>query len=257
MFDAIRAEALKLSRRRMVVVFGALVLLVGIAAGFGLPYVDGMRLPGAVVDSNSIGVGVAGIFILVIGASAAGWEYKNHTLATMFIRQPNRVVVLGAKAVVVLAFSILFSMFVVLAGAVGFGIHAAVGGAVAEPGWTGEAVKHWLAGFAEGSAVLFSVGVLGMTLAVVVRSTGFAVAAVLGYIAIAEPLLELGLNYVSGDVDAGRYLYGRSISAFAGSLTTEQTRDLLVPVAGAAVFAAWTVLFMAAAALIWRGRDVN
>ncbi len=205
MIAALRAELVRLRRRRVLLVTAATtaVFAVGSAAivlasaeptsqrvsGRGVT-VASLSEAGGGTDVFTTAVSFGGTFLFVVFVGAVAVEFSRGTFRTMLLHQPRRIRLLAGKMAALLAFSA-----VVLAGAEALTWVAARLIAPSQDVATGDWVS--LAALGQGLAdygsVLFWVAgyaLLGMTLAVAVRSVPVALAIGIAWAGPFEHLLQ-------------------------------------------------------------------
>ena len=187
MIPTVRSEMLKATTVRSVpalaiVAAGAAVLLAAVFV-LSLPITQGTTVaqmrPTDVVGAALVGIDVAAVVLIVLGALVAGAEYPTGTIAPTYLLTPNRERVVVAKAVVVVVIAIAVAVVAAV-------LCAAVGqGALLLAGRDGVPVDgrllRTLAGSATGPVVH---AVAGLVIAVVTRSTGGGVAGALALLLV-------------------------------------------------------------------------
>jgi ABC-2 type transport system permease protein len=259
MIATLRAELVKLRRRRVLVVTAAstLVFAVGSAAivlasvsrtaspdGRGVTYAS-LADAGGGTEVFTTAVSFAGTFLFVVFVGAVAVEFSRGTFRTMLLHEPRRLRLLAGKML-----GLLFFAAVVLAAAEALTWIAARLIAPSQDVATGE----WTSAGALGDAltdygsVLFWVtgyALLGMTVAVLVRSVPIALAIGIAWAGPFEHLLQdawspadrvfpglLLEDYVAGgttEVSASRALLTLTVYlaiAAAASATTFVRRDI-------------------------------
>jgi hypothetical protein len=181
------AERIKLSTTRSVLWTAAAVamLSVGLAALQGSTAYGALPLP---PERAATGVAVFGVPVLmVLAAMTVTGEYRSGMIRTTFMATPNRSLVLVAKAVVAAVFSGMFTVLMVLG--------AVVVARIAAPPLVG--VESHLSIIATetwrliGAIALYAVltAVLGVGVAALLRHSAGAVAALLLWPLVVEPIL--------------------------------------------------------------------
>ncbi|MDV3129435.1 ABC transporter permease [Mycobacterium sp. 21AC1] len=179
------AERIKLSTTRSALwsVVGVAVLSFGIAALQGWSAYGLSALP---PQKAALGVAVFGVPVLMILASmTVTGEYRSGLIRTTFLATPNRTAVLVAKAVVAAAFSSLCAALMVIAAVI-------VARLVAEPmvGAQLSLANPAVWGVAGGIALYAALAaVLGVAVGALLRVAAGAVAVLLLWPLVAEPLL--------------------------------------------------------------------
>src|SRR6266511_1327148 len=204
MIAALRAELLKLRRRRVLIVtaattliftVGSAVIVLASAEPSGDPRARGVTLAsladaGGGTEVFTAAVSFAGTFLFVVFVGAVAVEFSRGTFRTMLLHQPRRLRLLAGKMA-----GLLFFAALVLAAAEALTWVAAWLLAPSQDVATGE----WLSAAALGDAltdylsVLFWVtgyALLGMTLAVLVRSVPVALAIGIAWAGPFEHLLQ-------------------------------------------------------------------
>lgn len=191
-------------------------------------------------------LGIAQIPLCVLGALVITSEYSTGMIRASMLAVPRRTPMLLAKAVVfgavafmvgeILAFPSFF-----IAQAI---IHRHITVALGDPG-----VFRAVFGVGLYLAVL---GMFALAIGALIRNTGAAITAVVGFVLVLSNLADLLPGRIGADVSA--YL-----PTNAGKLIMSahrQSTDLLSPWQGFAVFCGWTVLLLGAAVLLLNRRDV-
>lgn len=260
MIAALRAELVKLRRRRVLLVTAAttLIFTVGSAAivlasaeSAGNPRGRGVTLAslseaGGGTDVFTTAVSFAGTFLFVVFVGAVAVEFSRGTFRTMLLYEPRRLRLLAGKMAGLLAFAAL-----VLAAAEALTWLAARLLAPSQDVATGQ----WTSAAALGDAlsdygsVLFWVtgyAVLGMTVAVLVRSVPVALAIGIAWAGPFEHLLQDAWSR------ADRLFPGLLLEAFVAGGTSEvsATRALLT-------VTVYLVIAAAIAATTFVRRDVT
>jgi ABC-type transport system involved in multi-copper enzyme maturation permease subunit len=229
MIAALRAELVKLRRRRVLIVTAAttIVFTVGSAAivlasaeRSGNPRDRGVTLEslsdgGGGTEVFTTAVSFAGTFLFVVFVGAVAVEFSRGTFRTMLLHQPRRLRLLAGKMAALLIFAA-----VVLAAAEALTWVAARLLAPSQDVATGD----WISAAALGDAltdygsVLFWVtgyALLGMTVAVLVRSVPVALAIGIAWAGPFEHLLQDAWD------PANRLFPGLLLEAFVAGGTTD------------------------------------
>jgi ABC-2 type transport system permease protein len=261
MIAALRAELVKVLRRRILIIAAATtaVFAVGSAAivlaaaertgdrpsGRGVTLAS-LSEAGGGTEVFTTAVSFAGIFLFVVFVGAVAVEFSRGTFRTMLLHQPRRLPLLAGKmaALLALAAGVLAAAEVLtwLAArliapsqdvATGTWMSAdALGQGLADYG----SVLFWVSGYA----------LFGMTLAVVVRSVPVALAIGIAWAGPFEHLLQDAWN------PAQRFFPGLLLEAFVAGGTSEvSTARAFLTVA------AYVVIAVAIATTIFARRDVT
>ncbi len=246
---------------KLVTVRSSLYGFAGAAAtviGFGLAFSSfagsGESGPGpmeGLTDPLSIslsGFNLAQIVLGIIGVLVASSEYASGLARVTFSVVPNRLAVLGAKAMVVgLGSVVVAGVAAVLAF---LGGRAVYGGAAPIPSLTDAAVWQTLLGV---GLYAGGVTVMGMSLGFLLRSSAGAIGTLFASLFLVPGLANLLPDSLSG---VAKYLPSNAGASFASSaVSMTQDADLLSTGAGIAVYAAWVVGLVATAGVVLRRRD--
>lgn len=248
-----RSEWIKLRSLRstvcavLAVVLG--IVLVGAFTAVGIVVKETVPASEAVAADPSggtlSGVGVGQLAAIAFGVLAVTAEYRSLMIRSSFTAVPGRLPLVWAKATLATAVTAVVSLLALL---VTFLVARTV---VATDG-----PSLSLTAPGVGRAVIGAAVVLGMTSALatsfgwLLRSTAGAVSALVGLLYILPSLVGVLPQAVADKVLP--YLPGNAVTAVIHITTTG---DALTPWAGLAVYAAYTALALAAAALVVQRRD--
>lgn len=249
-----RSEFIKLRTVRSLVVGLTASAVAMVALGTIFSYVakgvSDSGPPGTYGDSVTTSLGgmlLVQLVIAVLGVLSVGSEYTSGMIRATFAAVPWRTRVLRAKIVVFAA-----SVFVLIgvAGVVAFFAGNAVygGPSVATYSLTDPGVLRALVGAGVYAA---GVGVIGVALGFILRSTAAAIGVVAALLLIAPLVVQL----VPGST--GDWI-SKILPSNAGGTMMEVTTKAgeLSTWTGLAVFGAWLLAFVVAAAVVLRRRDV-
>ncbi|MCV7290888.1 ABC transporter permease [Mycolicibacterium wolinskyi] len=244
---ALDAERIKLSTTRSPLwsVVGVAVLSFGVAALQGWSAYGYTPLP---PGKAALGVAVFGVPVLmVLSSMTVTGEYRTGLIRTTFLATPNRTKVLIAKAVVCAAFSSVCAVVMVLGAVLVARLFAEpVIGAELSP--TNPATWSVAGGFALYAALA---AVLGVGVGALVRFAAGAVAALLLWPLVAEPLLGNMPN-----LEAGPWLPFANMFRFLGVEWLFPTYDMPWGEVGSLVyFLAWVAAVFIAAVVVVNRRD--
>jgi ABC-type transport system involved in multi-copper enzyme maturation permease subunit len=216
---------------------------VEVTAGEGGPPAFGGTDPVSTVLS---GANFAVLIVAVLGAIVGAREYSTGMIRTTLAAVPKRLPVLWGKLVTfvgvlapVALVGVLVSFFA--------GMAILDAGDAATVSWSDDGVARAVIGTA---VYLVGLGVIGVALGILLRSTAGGIGTVIGAV-LFVPTLASALLPDSWD-GVLKYLPSNAGQAFT-SLNPGDT--LLDPGAGMAVFAGWVVLAIAGAALALKRRD--
>jgi ABC-2 type transport system permease protein len=243
-FRSVRSNLATLAAAGIVLVlFGALFsYLAGGGENLGPPGSDDMSDSMASVFG---GLNLSQLVLGVLGAVFVAGEYVTGLIRTTFAAVPHRLPVLRAKAIVlgtstwlVMTVASFVAFFVGQALYAGDGITYSI----TEPGVLRAVFGVGLYGA--------GVVVMGVALGFLLRSTAAAIGTLIGTLMLAPGLVSLLPDSISSPL-------GKVLPSNAGEAirTVASNSDLLSPGAGMAVFAAWVVGLVIAAAVIVRRRD--
>jgi ABC-2 type transport system permease protein len=260
MIAALRAELVKLRRRRVLIVtaattiaftVGSAAIILASAERSGNPRDRGVTLEslseaGGGTEVFTTAVSFAGTFLFVVFVGAVAVEFSRGTFRTMLLYQPRRLRLLAGKVAALLAFAA-----VVLAAAEALTWVAARLLAPSQGVATGDWFSAAAVGdaFADYGSVLFWVtgyALLGMTLAVLVRSVPIALAIGIAWAGPFEHLLQDAWG------PAQRVFPGLLLEAFVAGGTSEvsASRALLT-------VTAYILIAAAIAATTFARRDIT
>jgi len=195
--------------------------------------------------ANLAGVNFAQLAIGVLGVLAITAEYSTGMIRATFSAVPKRLPVLWGKAVVfgAVAFAVsLPAVFIVffIGQAILSGQHINIG--ISHPG-----VVRALFGAA---LYLTVMGLFGLGLGAILRSTAGGIAALAGIVFVLPPIVGLLPSSVTNSIDP--YLPSNAGGAI---WTINPDSGTLAPWAGLAVFAAYAAVALAIAAVLLKRRD--
>jgi ABC-type transport system involved in multi-copper enzyme maturation permease subunit len=189
MIRMFEAELQKLTRRRLLLATGGVVLVAAIATtvlvfamaepavtgGFSrAPTLEALAASGGGSEAFSLGVSFLGLFVLVLAVANWSGEFSHATFRTLLLAQPRRAVVLAGKQAALLA-------YITAALAIGFivtwvasYIAAPVAGVSTDAWFSMDAARHAASAYASAVVGLGAWACFGMALGVLVRSTPIA-----------------------------------------------------------------------------------
>jgi ABC-2 type transport system permease protein len=242
-FHSVRSNIISLVAAGVVLVlFGT--LFSSLAGG------DEVLPPNATAGTDSLsmsfgGMNLSQLVLGVLGAVFVAGEYTTGMIRTMFATVTGRLPILRAKAIVLGAGSWL--VMTIASFAVFFTGQAVYAGDGATYGLGDDGVlRAVLGGGVYGAGVVL----MGLALGFILRSSAAAIGTLVGTLMIAPGLIGLLPDAASESV--GKYLPSNAGQAF---LNVSGADTLLSPGAGFAVFLAWTVGLLGAAAVMLQRRD--
>jgi ABC-2 type transport system permease protein len=274
--NVIGAELLKLRRSRGTWVIIAVLAAVELLLGYGLPYlIAQVEPPEGQPDfgetllltirpeffvSNALNMlGFIGAALaLVLGAMHSAREYGLRTVTSLLTQGPGRTVVLIAKAA---SLAVVLAVMVVVAFVVG-ALASLLFGTLADARLEFPPLTQIAAGAAAGLLIVAAWGALGLALGFLLRSTGLAIGLGLVYALVVETIIQgfAGFNTVVEAIS--RALLGVNGSALAASFGPDAVAEEfgvidVAPVVAALVLAAYIVVSLVAAAVVFARRDVT
>ncbi|GAA2167204.1 ABC transporter permease [Actinomadura napierensis] len=183
--------------------------------------------------------------ICVLGVLVIASEYSTGMIRASLLAVPRRLPMLWAKAVV---FGLIVLVLGVVVSFVSFFIGAAILHGKADVSLGDPGVLRAVVG---GGLYLAMLGLFALAIGAIVRHPAGGITGVIGFVLVLAPLAALLPGSLGDHVHA--YLPSE-----AGQLIAKAHRgkdDLLTPWQGYGVFAAWTAVLMAAAAVVLKRRD--
>ena len=265
MVAAFRSELLKL--RRLSVLAGTAVMIV---ASGGISYLTFHQITSGATGREltelieafptTLGlitvIGQARSLIIVVAlimvtANVAA-EWSQGTLRNLLVREPRRVRLLTGKIVALLLFVTVSAALTLLVSA-GLILITAQTQGISTAAWTSpEAIGAFLSFLGNELIGLVGIGLLGMLIAVLTRSTGAAVGVALGYALVPEGLIAM--VWLGGS----EWLPVRVFNYLPGSIEPVGVGPTPPQGYGAALLVAllWMAGFAAASAIVFRRYDV-
>jgi ABC-2 type transport system permease protein len=212
------------------------------------------------VTFDATGTSLAGTFLAqlaigVLGVLLITGEYSTGMVRATFGAVPHRLPVLWAKAIVFAV--VAFVLMLIAAFIAFFGGQAAFSGKHLDPSITTKAINTSISDPGVLRAVigaalyLMLVGVFGLALGAMLRSTAGGIATLFGLLLV----LPIIVNFLPGDwsTDIQKYLPG---SAGQSIMNVVHDNDSLSPWVGFAVFCGYVAVALAGAGLLLVRRDV-
>jgi ABC-2 type transport system permease protein len=247
MSSLIRSEVLKLRTARSFVVLTCvgvgLITLLCLATALFANYSSDDPSPGLDLISNASTVA---LFTLMLGVLSITTEFRNGSIASTLLVEPNRTRLLAAKLVAVIGAGALIGLLT-------SGIALLIGAAIF-PGrgysleLGGTEVVELVAGTAGAGALMAAVGV---GIGSLVRAQTPAIVGVLVYLFVVEPLLTF---LIAGSEP---YVLGSALSELTGTGDVSGLDDPLGQVPGGLLLFGWAALFAVLGAAAMRARDVT
>jgi ABC-type transport system involved in multi-copper enzyme maturation permease subunit len=235
-------------RTNVIALGGAAVAAIGFGALFSSLAGSGSgpdRLSQNALSLSLGGFQLSQIIIAILGVALVAGEYQTGLIRTWFGAAPNRLRVLAAKTTV-------YGGLVFVVGLVAAILAFLAGQALLPAGWVAlslgsEGVLQALLGTAFYAAVI---GVIGVGLGFLLRSTAAGAGAVVTMLMIAP--LMVGLLPASISDPIGKILPSNAATAVQG---VESSSELLSTGWGVAVLIAWVMAIVGAAAISLKRRD--
>lgn len=233
----------------LLIAFGALAAAVasGAVTPTG-PGGEGGAGPFGSADPTAIslaGVNLAQLIVGILGVLYISNEYANGTIRSTLAAVPRRLPVLWAKVIVL---TVALAVVMVIAAVVAFMVGQLILGDGKSTTLGADGVLRAVVG---SGLYLTGIAVFGLAIGALMRSTAGAIAVVVASLLIIPGLAGVVLPDSWND-NITPYLPSNAGSAFTGVGASE---TLLSAGAGAAVFVAWLVALLIAAAVLLRRRD--
>lgn len=258
--NALRAELLKLRRPAVLCGAGGVLPLLAVVATVAAllsagdtASPDGLALTrGALSQAGGLTAGFSatssflGLLVFVLFLTSAGGEHSGGTLRALLVREPRRARLLTGKLGALALFTAAALLVALLASAVTALLLAPSQDLVTDAWLSVEGLQAAARDYADALLAALLYGALGLSLAVLTRSSAVALGAGLAWLLPAEHIVQ---NAWSG---AGRWFPGLLLESLAagGTTTTPYARALLL---GTAV----GLVALAAAATAFVRRDVS
>jgi ABC-2 type transport system permease protein len=252
----VRSEWIKLRTLRSTWTMLAAVLLTivgigAIAAATATGAVEGPADGGGPGGGDALSTVLSGsmlavVLVGVLGVLVGAREYSSGLIRSSLAAVPARLPVLWAKVVAFLGAVVPVVLAGVLVAFVA-GMAILEGGGAATVSWSDEQTARVVLGTA---AYVVGIGLIGLALGLLLRSTAGAISALLAGVLVL-PTLAGALLPEAWD-GLLKYFPSNAASAFTSTVPTD---SLLSSGAGALVFAAWIVVGLAAAAVALTRRD--
>ncbi len=241
----IAAEILKLRTTRTF--YGFLAAIVGLtllAVILTLAFLDPDTVSDEDIESLLTSGTLTGILVLLLGVIGMSGEHRHNTISSTLLVAPDRMRVIGAKAVAyALAGMALVAAAFLITAAIVYPTLAVIG---ADAGPSAGRIAELLAGGLLYAAIS---GALGVGIGAVVPNQ---VAAVIGAVIVIFVIDPLVIALAS---DVGRYGVSSSGFSLAGGEGGGDP-DMLSPVVGGLVYLGWALAFLGAGAALLRRREI-
>jgi hypothetical protein len=197
------------------------------------------------VSGLGLAANVVGIVALAFWAIAVASDYQNGLIRLLVQAEPRRYRLLGGKLVALLAYTLAGTLLATLAASVtAFAIAPALD--IATSAWTTDMLASFADGFLRLSLSTIVWGVIGLTIAMITRSSGVAIAVGVGYVMVVEQILLVVVE------DASEWLPAAALSALAAGGTPNMDFDTAV-----ALGAAYSLAGIAIAMAIMQRREIT
>lgn len=273
-----RAEWLKTSRRPAVWLLGLVLALLIVTLGYAflvllvavLSHQPSNR-PGVATGLHTLkldlapahflqttlgafsGIGYGSAIAVILGVLAAGSEYGWSTLKTVLTQRPGRLTAFAGKLLTLAVILAIYAAVILASAAAASAVTGAVYGSLGN--WPGpfDVVKAFLACW----LVMGLWAGLGVLLAVLFRQAPLAIGLGVVYSIAIEGLIVNTLSLDSSLKNVLRGFPGANASALVNSFGSNAAGALVGPAQAVLVVAAFTVVFVLAAAVLLRVRDVT
>ncbi len=223
----------------------------GSNGGFGEIILDEMAIATSVF---TLAVALGYIFPALLGALSVTGEFRHQTITPTLLAEPRRGLVLGAKLVAIIPFSLAVS----LAGVAG----TLLGGAatlriMGEPTLLGDATVQRTLLLSVGALVLWAL--VGVGFGSVLTNQVAAIVVLLAFTQFVEPVLRLLLAQWDATQEISKFLPGAAGEAIAGSslYVSSGLAELLPAWQGALTLLAYAVILVVVGRLTTFRRDIG
>jgi ABC-2 type transport system permease protein len=183
--------------------------------------------------------------ICVLGVLVIASEYSTGMIRASLLAVPRRLPMLWAKALV---FAVVVLVLGVAVSFASFFIGSALLGDKAEVSLGDEGVLRAVVG---GGLYLAMLGLFALAIGAIVRHTAGGITGVIGFVLVLAPLAQL----LPGSIGDHIHAYLPSEAGHLIAQARQGQDDLLTPWQGYGVFALWTALLLAVAAVLLKRRD--
>lgn len=164
--------------------------------------------PGGFLTALSAVSTLAGVILLVLWAIAAASDYSTGLIRILVQAHPNRITLLAGKIAALSVFTLLATTVTTLVVVLCAKPLARLEGIETEA-WKTDFLSHLLEGFLNFTIAGLVWGLIGLTLAVLTRSSAMAIGIGIGFLLVVEGLITIVAP------DAGPYLPGGTLSTLA------------------------------------------
>ncbi|WP_149258277.1 ABC transporter permease subunit [Actinomadura sp. K4S16] len=183
--------------------------------------------------------------ICVLGVLVIASEYSTGMIRASLLAVPRRLPVLWAKSLVFAAVVLVLGVAVSFAS---FFIGSALIGDKAEVSLADDGVLRAVVG---GGLYLAMLGLFALAIGAIVRHTAGGITGVIGFVLVLAPLAQL----LPGSIGDHIHAYLPSEAGHLIAQARQGQNDLLTPWQGYGVFALWTAVLLAVAAVLLKRRD--
>jgi ABC-2 type transport system permease protein len=191
------------------------------------------------------GFGFGQLALCVLGVIVIASEYTTGAIRSSLLAVPRRLPMLAAKVIVFAVLELVVSavtVFVVFFATTAI-LHSHIDITLGQPG----VLRATLGGI----AYLIVLGIFAMAIGGLIRHTAGAIATVIGLVLVVPPLIGL----IPGTIANHVHGYMPTVAGQLIGQTHQQAADVLSPWQGFGVFCLWTVILLAAAAVLLARRD--
>lgn len=275
MLASFSGEFLKTRKRPATWILAFVWALVVVFIGYALLYLSASAAPPEISEEILTGLrpenlfdtlfasgGVfttGGAIVLILGALAIGSEFGWGTLKTSLTQRPDRLSILGGKAMTLVLFAFVFTLLGIAVGAISSLAIAAIEGLPVEWPAFGELAR----GLGAGALIFAVYGFFGFALAAIFRGTSLAIGLGLAWIFVVENTLS-SLPTENAIVEMIRsFLIGESVLALSGTFGSAPSEfagvsePLVEPERAVITLLAYVVVSVLLAALLLKRRDVT
>lgn len=227
MIGAIRSELTRLNRKSVVLGWLGLTALFAVminaimfrvasdgavpaagGPGVALPNVEALTASTGLTAGLGAASNLFGIIALSYWAVVSAVDYQSGLIRLLVAAQPRRRQLLGAKVIALVIGTAVATTVAVLVNVPSAAPSAEAAG-IATDAWSQGAVGHVLSAWLNTFLAMLVWGVLGLTLAIVSRSSALAISVGVGYVLVVETLIKTAVT------GAAEWLPGTALTALA------------------------------------------
>lgn len=216
----------------------------GSGRGPQMSSLDELSAPGGFVTSLPTVANIIGIVILAFWAIAAATDYDTGLIRILVQAQPNRTRLLAGKLAALTLYTVIGTLIVtVVATAISFPL--ALQGDVPIDAWSDGFILEFLSAWGNLTLATLVWGLVGLTIALLSRSSAIAISIGIGYLMVVENLLGIVAE------DATTYLPGGILEALAEGGTAD-----LSYIAAVGIAAVYALALIGTSTFVFSRREI-